>query len=174
MPIRVLQTNSIGANPHATRWLEEASRRETDAIGFLPRSALERHHHKGLIFTVEEDGELLGFNIRSPLQPGYTIQIHQAFTVDAVRRLAHQTKLICHIASQARSERAVAIILKCGDDLEANRFWKAIGFEQFDQTRGGKRRGRLINHFRFPLLSNPSILPGSQKCERTESLVSHS
>jgi hypothetical protein len=147
----ILPTNHVLAHPHVDDWIAQVSRSETDAIGFLCHEARQRHHRKGLIWTCEEDGDLVAFCVRSPLQKSGTVQIHQSFTIDPARRLDHQRALVTRIAELALLQGAHTLILKCADDLAANLFWTAVGFEPYDQTKGGRRRGRIINHFRLPL-----------------------
>ena len=161
----ILPTNHVLASSHVDDWMRTVSRTETDAIGFLPNEARARHHRKGLIWTAEEHGELVAFCVRSPLQKSGTVQIHQAFTIDPARRYYFQTALVGKIAELARSDGAKAVILKCADDLSANMFWTAVGFDHYDQTKGGRRRGRLINHFRLRIDLPPHQTGEISECD---------
>jgi len=50
-----------------------------------------------------------------------------------------------------------AISLRCGSDIEANGFWRSMGFECERVTQGGIRRRRDINHWFLQL--QPTLFP---------------
>lgn len=170
----ILRTNSALADRNACNWVREISRWETDAIGFLCDEARLRHHANGLILTAEKDLTMAAFIVHSPLQPGRTVQVHQIMTTERHRLQTMATQLVNEVATNARRQGAVNLIAKCANDLDANAFWRSIGFLQFDQTRGGRRRGRIINHFRLPLIRNGQPPEGISKCDLTQSLVPRS
>jgi hypothetical protein len=147
----IIPSNHVASPKLILDWIEQVSRRDFEAIGFLTRQARDRYHRQGKIKVYYENGEPTAFCLHSGLQKTRTVQIHQSLTIDPARRLLHQSALVHHLRVAARHAGAVAIKLRVADDLPANLFWMALGAEQYAQERGGKRRGRIINLYRLPL-----------------------
>jgi len=51
----------------------------------------------------------------------------------------------------ANEGKATSVSLRCGFDLDANKFWKSLGYECVNIVDGGVRRMRKINVWRKQL-----------------------
>jgi hypothetical protein len=59
--------------------------------------------------------------------------------------------LVRWLADLGRLSGSQEIALRCGSDIAANGFWRAMGFECIAVTQGGARRMRDINAWRLVL-----------------------
>lgn len=80
---------------------------------------------------------------------------HQAcIQYDARRKLYGEGLVRC---LEADAEGSAAIQLRCAFDLEANEFWKSLGYRCIAHQQGGARRSRQINVWRKDL--RPALIP---------------
>lgn len=73
-------------------------------------------------------------------------------------------------AMEDYADGAFTITLRCGFDLDANRFWKEMGYECINIQDGGIRRMRKINVWRKSLkaelfITDTSMQPASGKAD---------
>lgn len=147
----ILPSNDIRSPKHIFDWIEHVSRPEFEAIGFLTREARARYHHQGKILIYYEQGEPTAFALHSGNQHTGSVQIHQALTTVPARRLLHQSALVDRVITRAMRGGSDHLKIRVADDLDANLFWRARGFQLIDQIKGGSRRARILNLYRLPL-----------------------
>jgi GNAT superfamily N-acetyltransferase len=133
-------------------YIVNLAKKHTDEIGFIPRPTLERYWQCGQIEFEYENDELCGFLVFGNGRP--TLRIYQAVIQYDARRREHGTNLVQRLILKADRRGYDALALWCANDLEANEFWKALGFVLVTQKRGGTRRDRMLNQWVF-WLSNP-------------------
>jgi GNAT superfamily N-acetyltransferase len=74
------------------------------------------------------------------------------------RRLGHGVALVDKLRQAARERNCTLISLWCAASLEANEFWKALGFTYAGTKEGGRRRGTQLNHWVMPADASQIVL----------------
>lgn len=127
----------------ALRYVTDLMAKNYEAVGFLPAPRIEQYARAGQLWLQQENDEPCGYLIFGRGWP--TLRVYQTCIQVDARNLDHATALVGRLIQTAEREGYEAISLHCADDLEANAFWAAMGF-QFGGTRdNGNRRGRLHN-----------------------------
>ena len=122
-------------------FMVDLGRKSFDAIGFIPASRYERViEGEGLstIHIAEANGDPVGFVYATHNLVGTKVQ--QCVVQEDARRLEHARALV----SAATMPNDTFIAARCAADLEANAFWRALGFAECGQSVGGSRRGRMV------------------------------
>lgn len=124
----------------------EMMKRDKDALGFVPAGGsqgLELLVPRGLIAVAEAGGEIVGYASHT-LNPSRTrVTIHQCCVRDDARLFGLGSKMVDLIDRRYEVDEVVA---KVRDDLAANHFWSAIGFNIAQTVRHPTSRS-LINHY---------------------------
>jgi hypothetical protein len=125
-----------------------------DEVGFLTRQALREYAGRGQIFIECENNEpaayLLfydGRNGNRPRKHPTTTKIIQICTQWDARRIYHATKLVTRLLKRARNLGFESLKCWCAHDLDANLMWHTLGFTCDMQREGGRKRGRIHNHW---------------------------
>lgn len=122
------------------------AKRWTDAVGFLPREAVDWYVSAGSVRICVENGDSAGYLLtRDHLASSPAIRpiLQAAVCLDAQRRY-HGLRLVDSVIRDARSAGRKILQLKCREAIEANQFWRAAGFELVGhQDAGGRRGGRI-------------------------------
>ena len=132
--------------------------RHSAAVGFLPIVAINSYlERRQVIFGFEND-DPAGYVLWRPslrTQPHVASIVQAAVCLDAQRRgvgLAAVDALI-----GLRREAGTRIVQAwCAEDLEANEFWAASGFERIASAEGGRQRGRVMILWRRPIVRGVS------------------
>lgn len=117
--------------------------REKHALGFLPYQALRQAIELDRVLLCYENDEPAGYTIHGP--PKAESKIYQVVVCDDVRRIEHGTALIEAVKLRANRAQGEILSLHCAEDLDANAFWKALGFE-FTGTRCRRKDGRRLQN----------------------------
>jgi predicted GIY-YIG superfamily endonuclease/GNAT superfamily N-acetyltransferase len=121
-------------------------KKDKDALGFVPVGGVKGIRsllNQGQIILAYENGEPCGYSFYTKSFDRESINIHQACVADDARLKGHGEGLVEFIAAKHPEAKIVA---KVRDDLAANHFWTAIGF-QVAQTKNHKTSGSLIHHY---------------------------
>jgi len=140
-----MQTIITAVHPDDLAFELALAKRFTDAVGFIPREALEHYAALGGVIRARENGEPAGFMAAtlSVKNHARTAQIYQAaIALDAQRR-HHGLALLAAISDLARSRGSRTLQCWCASDLEANLFWHSAGFSQRGTRTGGTSRKRV-------------------------------
>lgn len=125
------------------KYVESLMRKNYEAVGFLPMSVVERYLDAGQLWFQYENNEPCGYLLFGNGWP--TCRVFQCcIQVDARRQHAAST-LVGGLVKKAEAEGYSSISLRCADDLESNKFWRAFGFSFVGQSQGGRARGRMLN-----------------------------
>lgn len=136
-------------HPSLIEYVDGLQRKNVDALAFYPRQVFEREQAKGRLFLGLLNGEPCGYIYAGAA--GRDTKCHQVcIQYDARRRLygAALAQVLEHYACEAK---AASVTLRCGFDLEANEFWKSLGYGVIAIQNGGIRRMRKINVWRKQL-----------------------
>lgn len=134
--------------------LLELQRKFSDAVGFLPRAAVEEFVAAGRFVVAEENGEGCGGLLWRPslrCMPECATIVQAMVFTDAQRR-EHGLRMVETCCRGAALAGRLMIACWCAGDLEAVDFWKSAGFVQVGFRPGGARRGRPLILFRRSLL----------------------
>lgn len=140
---------TLDAHASVVPFVVALRRKNTDALGFIPRARLESYEASGQIITARENGDLCGFLVFGATPPIF--RIYQACVQYDARRRAHGFSMVGELIRRAHAAGADAVTLGCADDLAANEFWREAGFVFVGSRVGGRRRKRRVNRWVFYL-----------------------
>lgn len=129
-----------------TSWIIGLARENTDAIGFIPAPTLESQYIRQGRYIIQEDerGRRVGFLLHGAIRQGQRLVISQHCIQYEKRNRDYGRAAFLALLERAQRYGASSIALRCGCDLEAVRFWQAMGFQVVRIVPGGERRGRMI------------------------------
>lgn len=157
------------AIPADLAYVDYLQHRNSEDLSFYPLSVLEREmvHHRVLL--AEVNGQPAGYLYHGSLSSP-TLRIHQACIQYDLRGYLYGAALVRWLADVGMAAGSQEIALRCGSDIAANGFWRAMGFECVAVTQGGARRMRDINAWRLPLadqLFSITVPPSSREKSAT-------
>ena len=140
----VLQTH-----PSMIDYIDGLQRKNAEALSFYPRQVFEREQAKGRLFLGMLNGEPCGYLYVGA--QGQDVKCHQVCIQYDARRRLYGAAIVAVMEQYATEGQAASITLRCGFDLEANDFWKQMGYACIAHHIGGVRRMRTINVWRKQL-----------------------
>jgi hypothetical protein len=135
------------------KYIDHLQRRNADALAFYPLSAFEREIPLGRVVLAEVNEEPCGYLYHGAFS--ICLKIHQACIQYDLRGQLYGAAMVRWLAGIAETSSVHSITLRCGSDIDANRFWALMGFTCEAVTHGGIRRKRDINHWALKL--QPSL-----------------
>lgn len=126
-----------------------------DAVGFLPRSALERAEHENRIYYQIDDGCWVGYLLVGPIYPQKPVYIWQECIDKGARRYGSGKRCFEKLLFDAKVLGAYSIRLRCAEGLESNLFWQSMGFKVIEVDTTPNKRKRAV--FRYELVVTPSL-----------------
>jgi GNAT superfamily N-acetyltransferase len=154
-----VQVNSIKQeqNPRTVlKFLMHGQRQDSAALGFLPLVALERYAENEWIYTTRINGELAAYVVFGIHKEG--LKIYQVWTVKDARRLTAAAAVIAAAENTAISRGKKKSSAWVAEDLEAVRFWNALGYRNTGMRTGGRARRRIHLHFERDLITQERSL----------------
>ena len=127
-------------------YIDGLQRKNAEALSFYPRQVFEREKEKGRLFLGMLNGQPCGYIYVGAHGP--SVRCHQVCIEYDARRRLYGAQLVAVMEAYAEEGRASSITLRCGFDLDANNFWKAMGYVVVAAVNGGVRRMRTINVWR--------------------------
>lgn len=149
-------------------YIETLRRRESDALGFVPKdrylSVIEKRPSYGRdrwryenVWTTEDNGDTTGFCYASfPVRTGVA-KLWQVCVQEDARRWHRALLLVETVERQARERGLHTVEARVAADLEANLFWMAAGYEPVAEerstylARSASKCGRMIVLYRKKL-----------------------
>jgi hypothetical protein len=141
----VLQTH-----PSLVDYIDALQKKNAEALSFYPRQVFEREQDKGRLFLGMLNGEPCGYLYVGAT--GKDVKCHQVCIQYDARRRLYGAAIVAVMEQYATEGNATSITLRCGFDLDANDFWKSMGYACVAHQLGGARRMRTINVWRKQLL----------------------
>ena len=127
-------------------------KKHTDELGFLPTVALREYAERGQIIPARENDEPIGYVLyfdgragKPPAKHPHQVKLHQVCIQYDARGILHGTELVREVERRARENGFATVTAWVASDLQANLFWKAIGYKLIAARKGGKRRNRIHN-----------------------------
>lgn len=151
-------------------YADHLQRRLHEMIGFMPRMVLEEYWQRGQIKPAYENGDLCGYllyydgrNGNMPIRQPFHLHVHQAAIDYDAQRREKGTLLVDSIKHRARKNGFRTIGAWVATDIDANDFWRAMGFVHTATRHGGKRRARLHNLWMHHLLPDQRPSPNDPR-----------
>ena len=133
----------MGNDPLA--YVLHLEKKHFEEIGFLPAPRLEDYRQRGQLWMAQENDEYCGFMVWGRGWP--VLRVYQVCIQYDAQRREHGLQLVRRLIAKADQEGYEAISCYVADDIAANDFWRACGFQCAGQRDNGNRRGRLHNHW---------------------------
>jgi GNAT superfamily N-acetyltransferase len=137
--------------------IREGADSEKNALGFVPANAYEEAARKGTIFVAVTEGpesKYVGHILFGDKFPHG--RVYQTFVSPSARGRGVGRLLVRTFVEFAERKGYLSLIAKVAKDLDANKFYEALGFETLVVKQGGSSRGRLIN-VRVKQLNTPAL-----------------
>lgn len=133
-------------HPDLINYIDFLQKKNSEALSFYPKIVFEREKEKGRLFLGLLNNFPCGYIYVG--SGGGDVKCHQvAIQYDARRKLYGAALVMC-MENYAKETNSNSITLRCGFDLDANIFWKEMGFNVINIVDGGIRRNRKINIWR--------------------------
>lgn len=136
----------LQSHPSIIEYVDGLQRKNAESLSFYPRQVFEREQAKGRLFLGMLNGEPCGYLYVGA--QGQDVKCHQVCIQYDARRRLHGAAIVAVMEQYATEGNAASITLRCGFDLEANDFWKSLGYNCIAHHIGGVRRMRTINVWR--------------------------
>lgn len=145
-----------------------ASRLDADKVGWMPLQAYREAVQQQRLVICENNGDKVGF-ILWAISRG-ELKIYQCWVRKDARLILHGKALVAHVEEIAATYDAYRLRAWVAEDLAANVFWAAIGFENIGwrhSPRPTAKRKHLLwvksLLLRLPCYSEPSLRGASQR-----------
>jgi hypothetical protein len=132
------------------KYIDHLQKKNAEELSFYPSCAFEREIEKQRIVIARINNDPVGYLYHRAL--GLNVKIHQACIQYDARGYLYGSELVKWLIEMASAANSSSITLRCGSDISANGFWKAMGFYCQSVTKGGGRRMRDINEWRHDIL----------------------
>jgi len=133
----------IKEHPSLITFVDSLQKKNAEALSFYPRQVFERESANGRIFLGLLNGEPCGYLYVGA--QGLDVKCHQVCIEYDARRKLYGAALVVAMEDYALAGCASTLTLRCGFDLDANKFWKEMGYVCVSTVAGGVRRMRQIN-----------------------------
>lgn len=138
-------------------YIDSLQRKNAEELSFYPSQVFEREIVNKRLLLAKVNNEPAGYLYHGAFGP--IVKIHQACIQYDLRGKLYGAELVRLLIKIAEQKKSMSITLRCGSDIEANGFWKTMGFVCEGITKGGARRMRDINCWRHDI--NPQLFISS-------------
>jgi|TARA_Y100001951_G_C11170391_1_gene199918 hypothetical protein len=145
-------------------YIDYLQKKNAEELSFYPNIVFERELEKKRILLAEINNQPCGYLYHGAEKT--FCKIHQACIEYDLRGQLYGAKLVRDLITHCINKNVLSITLRCGSDIQANFFWKAMGFYCESITQGGVRRMRDINNWRYDIVKPLFItefLPSEKK-----------
>ena len=136
----------VKEHPKMLLYIDMLQKKNAEALSFYPKVVFEREQLNGRLFLGLLNGEPAGYLYVGAA--GGDVKCHQVCIEYDARRKLYGAMLAIVMEQYARDSYSNSITLRCGFDLDANLFWKEMGYNVIKIVDGGVRRMRKINVWR--------------------------
>ena len=141
-------------------------RKNTDALGFIPETAIQRRFVPAGNYVIQHNrhGKAIGYLVHGPVDAFRILHVHQTCIELDRRNRGFGQAAVKTLIERATRHQARRILLKCAADLEAIPFWISTGFLPTHVATGGRRRQRKLVYFELDLTNatpEPSRTPAA-------------
>jgi len=126
-------------------------KKNTDYLGFIPKPYLSKLVDDGQVYIQNDGGLSVGFCIIGSSKYS-TLKIYQHCIEKDLRKLTFGKNLFDKIKNEAKQKNYNFIHLRCRENLEANKFWKALDFDFLKlEHKKTKRTDLGVNHWVYKI-----------------------
>ena len=136
----------VKEHPKMLMYIDMLQKKNAEALSFYPKVVFEREQLNGRLFLGLLNGEPAGYLYVGAA--GGDVKCHQVCIEYDARRKLYGAMLAIVMEQYAKDSYSNSITLRCGFDLDANLFWKEMGYNVIKIVDGGVRRMRKINVWR--------------------------
>ena len=136
----------IKEHPDMLNYIDNLQRKNAEQLSFYPKQVFEREQKNGRLYLGMLNGEPCGYIYVGAA--GGDVKCHQVCIQYDARRKLYGAMLVMALENYANESLSDSITLRCGFDLDANQFWKELGYNCIAVKQGGIRRNRKINVWR--------------------------
>jgi GNAT superfamily N-acetyltransferase len=136
----------IQDHPNMLTYIDMLQKKNAEALSFYPKVVFEREKENGRLFLGLLNGEPCGYIYMGA--GGGDVKCHQVCIEYDARRKLYGSMLTIAMEDYAKKHQSNSVTLRCGFDLDANKFWKENGYNVIKIVDGGIRRMRKINVWR--------------------------
>jgi hypothetical protein len=136
----------VKEHPSMLLFIDQLQKKNAEALSFYPKQVFEREQKNGRLFLGLLNGEPAGYIYVG--SAGGDVKCHQVCIEYDIRRKLYGAMLVMALENYANASFSDSITLRCGFDLEANKFWQELGYNCIQVLDGGVRRMRKINVWR--------------------------
>ena len=133
-------------HPRLIEYVDYLQRKNADALSFYPKQVFEREAKNGRLYLGLLNNEPCGYIYVG--SAGGDVKCHQVCIQYDLRRKLYGAMLVVAMENYANASLSSSVTLRCGFDLDANQFWKELGYNCIAVKQGGVRRMRKINVWR--------------------------
>ena len=133
-------------HPDMLKYIDMLQKKNAEALSFYPKQVFEREKENGRLFLGLLNGQPSGYLYVGA--SGGDVKCHQVCIEYDARRKLYGKMLVMCMEDYANKYLSSSITLRCGFDLDANNFWKEMGYNVIQILDGGIRRMRKINVWR--------------------------
>ena len=155
----------VKSHPSLIEYVDSLQKKNAEALSFYPKQVFERESEVGRVFLGILNGEPCGYIYVGAA--GKDVKCHQVCIQYDARRRMYGAAMVAALEEYAKGSKSIS--LRCGFDLDANSFWKSMGYSCVNVVDGGVRRGRRINVWRkqlsAELFETPEVEPESGKTD---------
>lgn len=146
-------------------YIDSLQRKNATALSFYPKTVFERESGAGRVVLNAAESEPIGYCWHGA--PDDLFRVHQACIQFDVRGMLHGAEMMRWCEDLARAWGCRAVTLRCAADIEANGFWRALGYACEAIRPGGIRRSRDINCWTLrltpELFAVPAVEPSTKR-----------
>lgn len=148
-------------------YIDDLQRKNAEQLSFYPKVVFEREIENKRILIAKIDDDPAGYIYHGAL--GVNVKIHQACIQYDLRGQLYGAELFRQLKILADAANCMSITLRCGSDILANGFWSAMGLVCEGVVKGGARRMRDINCWRYDISPQLFVLPVSPSIKKQDS-----
>ena len=137
-------------HPDLLIYIDMLQKKNAEQLSFYPKQVFEREAKNGRLYLGLLNGQPCGYIYVGAA--GGDVKCHQVCIQYDLRRKLYGAMLVVAMETYANESSSNSITLRCGFDLDANQFWKELGYNCIAIQDGGIRRRRKINIWRKYLL----------------------
>lgn len=122
----------------------DLQRKHSNALGFLPRAAIDWYLLNDRVRLATENGEPAGYVLGRPAYRWAPLMrpiTQAAVAMDAQRRHIGLS-LVARVCEEAAAAGQIGVQSMCAEGLDANHFWLAAGFKLIGRLTPANTRGR--------------------------------
>lgn len=136
----------VKTHPDMLVYIDSLQKKNAEALSFYPKQVFERELEKGRLFLGLLNGAPCGYIYVGA--SGSDVKCHQVCIQYDARRKFYGAQLVLAMEDYANKGLSASVTLRCGFELDANKFWEELGYKCIGIKNGGIRRMRKINVWR--------------------------